>query len=84
MNSDDAHGERPLDEASLRVLVVSRTDRRGNSAPVLDSKVRSLAVRMSERLRGEWESEVEISPLYLRARALHFERTKRERLRAKR
>ncbi|HYG64281.1 MAG TPA: NAD(P)H-dependent oxidoreductase [Thermoanaerobaculia bacterium] len=59
MKPDDDNGKRPLSERPFRVLILSGSDRRQYNCPGVDSKSRTLMLRMAERLPQEWEIDYE-------------------------
>lgn len=69
MRPDDENGQRPLSERPFRVLILSGSDRRQYNCPGVDSKSRSLMLRLAERLPQEWEIDYEdLGNVYGRAR----------------
>jgi len=69
MRPDDTNGLRPPGERPLRLLVIAGSDRRQYNCPGVDSKARSLALRMERRLPQDLEIDVEdLGNLYGRAR----------------
>src|SRR5204863_1410227 len=59
MKPNDANGRLPTAERPLRVLLVAGSDRRQYNCPGVDSKARTLVLRMADRLPAEWEIDYE-------------------------
>jgi hypothetical protein len=59
MKPNDENGKLPTNERPFRVLIISGSDWRQYNCPGVDSKSRSLMMRMSERLPQEWEIDYE-------------------------
>lgn len=59
MKPDDRNGKLPLAERPFRVLLIAGSDRRQYNCPGVDSKARTLMLRMAERLPQTWEIDVE-------------------------
>jgi hypothetical protein len=59
MKPNDENGKRSPGERPLRVLLLSGSDRRQYNCPGVDSKSRTLMLRMAERLPQEWEIDYE-------------------------
>lgn len=69
MKPDDENGKLPTSERPFRVLVISGSNRRQYNCPGVDSKARTLMLRMAERLPQEWEIDYEdLGNVYARAR----------------
>jgi hypothetical protein len=69
MKPNDENGRLPTSERPFRVLIISGSDRRQYNCPGVDSKARTLMLRMSERLPQEWEIDYEdLGNIYARAR----------------
>ncbi len=69
MKPNDENGKLPTSERPFRVLVISGSDRRQYNCPGVDSKARTLMLRMAERLPQEWEIDYEdLGNVYARAR----------------
>jgi hypothetical protein len=69
MKPNDENGKLPTATRPFRVLVISGSDRRQYNCPGVDSKARTLMLRMSERLPQEWEIDYEdLGNVYARAR----------------
>ncbi|HSU17768.1 hypothetical protein [Longimicrobium sp.] len=69
MKPDDANGNLPPGERPFRVLLIAGSQRRQYNCPGVDSKARTLMLRMADRLPGEWEIDVEdLGNVYGRAR----------------
>ena len=50
MKPDDSNGQRPTAERPFRVLIIAGSNRRQYNCPGVDSKARTLMLRMAERL----------------------------------
>jgi multimeric flavodoxin WrbA len=69
MKPNDENGRLPTSERPFRVLIISGSDRRQYNCPGVDSKARTLMLRMAERLPQEWEIDYEdLGNVYARAR----------------
>jgi hypothetical protein len=69
MKPNDANGRLPTAQRPLRVLLVAGSSRRQYNCPGVDSKARTLMLRMAERLPQEWEIDYEdLGNVYGRAR----------------
>jgi hypothetical protein len=69
MRPNDESGKLPTGERPFRVLIISGSDRRQYNCPGVDSKSRTLMMRMSVRLPPEWEIDYEdLGNVYARAR----------------
>ncbi|HEY0378359.1 MAG TPA: NAD(P)H-dependent oxidoreductase [Pyrinomonadaceae bacterium] len=69
MRPNDESGKLPTSERPFRVLIISGSDRRQYNCPGVDSKSRTLMMRMSEQLPPEWEVDYEdLGNVYARAR----------------
>ncbi|MDQ3340812.1 MAG: NAD(P)H-dependent oxidoreductase [Myxococcota bacterium] len=69
MKPDDSNGKRPTAERPFRVLVIAGSNRRQYNCPGVDSKARTLMLRMADRLPAEWEIDIEdLGNVYGRAR----------------
>ncbi|MET0400664.1 MAG: flavodoxin family protein [Longimicrobiaceae bacterium] len=69
MKPNDENGHIPVEKRPLRVLLVSGSQRRQYNCPGVDSKSRTLMLRMADRLPQEWEIDVEdLGNVYGRAR----------------
>lgn len=69
MKPDDRNGHRPLAERPFRVLIIAGSDRRQYNCPGVDSKSRTLMLRMADRLPQDWEIDIEdLGNVYARAR----------------
>ena len=69
MKPNDENGKLPISERPFRVLIISGSDRRQYNCPGVDSKSRTLMLRMAERLPQEWEIDYEdLGNVYARAR----------------
>src|SRR5947207_13731117 len=69
MKPKDENGKLPTSERPFRVLIISGSDRRQYNCPGVDSKSRTLMLRMAGRLPQEWEIDYEdLGNVYARAR----------------
>ena len=69
MKPNDASGKLPIEERPFRVLIISGSERRQYNCPGVDSKSRTLMLRMADRLPQEWEIDMEdLGNVYARAR----------------
>ena len=69
MKPNDENGKLPPNERPFRVLVLAGSDRRQYNCPGVDSKARSLMLRMGDRLPQEWEIDLEdLGNVYRRAK----------------
>jgi len=69
MKPNDENGKLPTGERPFRVLVISGSNRRQYNCPGVDSKSRTLMLRMAERLPSTWEIDYEdLGNVYARAR----------------
>jgi hypothetical protein len=69
MKPDDESGKLSLDQRPFRVLILSGSNRRQYNCPGVDSKSRTLMLRMAERLPQDWEIDYEdLGNVYGRAR----------------
>ncbi len=59
MKPNDENGKVPTSERPFRVLILSGSDRRQYDCPGVDSKSRTLMLRMAERLPQDWEIDYE-------------------------
>ncbi len=59
MKPNDENAKRPHTERPFRVLIISGSDRRQYNCPGVDSKSRTLMLRMAEQLPSEWEIDYE-------------------------
>ena len=59
MRPDDSNGHRPTSDRPFRVLVIAGSDRRQYNCPGVDSKARTLMLRMADRLPPDWEIDYE-------------------------
>ena len=68
MLPNDASGKLPLEERLFRVLLISGSNRRQYHCSGVDSKSRTLMLRMAERLPRDWEIDYEdLGNVYSRA-----------------
>ena len=69
MKPNDTSGSLPIEERPFRVLIISGSERRQYNCPGVDSKSRTLMLRMADRLPQEWEIDMEdLGNVYARAR----------------
>ena len=59
MRPNDDSGKLPVEQRPFRVLLISGSDRRQYNCPGVDSKSRSLMLRMAQRLPQDWEIDYE-------------------------
>jgi hypothetical protein len=59
MKPKDENGKLPLAARPFRVLIISGSERRQYNCPGVDSKSRTLMLRMAEHLLQEWEIDLE-------------------------
>jgi hypothetical protein len=59
LNPNDENGKLPTAERPFRVLIIAGSNRRQYNCPGVDSKARTLMLRMAERLPAEWEIDFE-------------------------
>lgn len=59
MKTKDENGKLPTSQRPFRVLILSGSNRRQYNCPGVDSKSRTLMMRMAERLPQEWEIDIE-------------------------
>lgn len=59
MRPNDDSGKLPIEQRPFRVLIISGSNRRQYNCPGVDSKSRTLMLRMAERLPAEWEIDYE-------------------------
>ncbi|HEY9625104.1 MAG TPA: NAD(P)H-dependent oxidoreductase [Crinalium sp.] len=69
MKPNDESGKLPPEQRPFRVLIISGSNRRQYNCPGVDSKSRTLMLRMAERLPQEWEIDYEdLGNVFARAR----------------
>ena len=69
MRPDDSSGNLPTSERPFRILIIAGSDRRQHNCPGVDSKARTLMLRMADALPDEWEIDYEdLGNVYSRAR----------------
>jgi NADPH-dependent FMN reductase len=69
MKPNDENGHLPPDQRPLRILIIAGSDRRQYNCPGVDSKARTLMLRMADLLPPEWEIDYEdLGNVYGRAR----------------
>ena len=69
MKPDDSNGKRPTAERPFRVLVIAGSNRRQYNCPGIDSKARTMMLRLADRLPAGWEVDIEdLGNVYGRAR----------------
>src|SRR5437868_1189772 len=56
---NDKNGNLPAEKRPFRVLLISGSNRRQYNCPGVDSKSRTLMLRMADRLPQEWEIDLE-------------------------
>jgi hypothetical protein len=59
MKPNDENGKLPTSQRPYRVLIIAGSNRRQYNCPGVDSKARTLMLRMAERLPAEWEIDFE-------------------------
>jgi hypothetical protein len=59
MKPNDENGKLPTSERPFRVLIISGSNRRQYNCPGVDSKSRTLMLRMADRLPSDWEIDYE-------------------------
>jgi hypothetical protein len=59
MKPDDRNGKLPPAKRPFRVLLIAGSDRRQYNCPGVDSKARTLMLRMADRLPQAWEIDLE-------------------------
>src|SRR5436853_1815665 len=59
MKPNDENGKLPTKDRPFRVLIISGSNRRQYNCPGVDSKARTLMLRMAERLPQDWEIDYE-------------------------
>ena len=59
MKPNDDHAKLPPDKRPFRILIISGSQRRQYNCPGVDSKSRTLMLRMAEMLPDEWEIDYE-------------------------
>lgn len=69
MKPNDENGKLPTEQRPFRVLIISGSNRRQYNCPGVDSKSRTLMLRMAERLPQDWEIDYEdLGNVFTRAR----------------
>ncbi len=69
MKPNDENGRLPTNERPFRILIIAGSDRRQYNCPGVDSKARTLMLRMAARLPAEWEIDYEdLGNVFARAR----------------
>lgn len=69
MKPNDENGKLPTEQRPFRILIISGSNRRQYNCPGVDSKSRTLMLRMAERLPQTWEVDYEdLGNVYARAR----------------
>lgn len=69
MRPDDSSGNLPTSERPFRVLIIAGSERRQHNCPGVDSKARTLRLRMADALLDAWEIDYEdLGNVYSRAR----------------
>ena len=59
MKPNDDNAKLPADKRPFRVLIISGSDRRQYNCPGVDSKARTLMLKMAEALPADWEIDYE-------------------------
>lgn len=59
MKPDDRNGHLPVERRPFRVLIIAGSNRRQYNCPGVDSKARTLMLRMASRLPTAWEIDFE-------------------------
>lgn len=69
MRPNDENGKLPAAQRPFRVFIIAGSDRRQYNCPGVDSKARTLMLRMADRLPQQWEIDYEdLGNVYGRAR----------------
>jgi len=69
MRPNDESGKLPPDQRPFRILILSGSQRRQYNCPGVDSKSRTLMLRMADRLPADWEIDYEdLGNVYARER----------------
>jgi len=69
MKPNDENAKLPIDQRPFRVLIISGSGRRQYNCPGVDSKSRTLMLKMAEMLTQDWEIDYEdLGNVYARAR----------------
>jgi multimeric flavodoxin WrbA len=69
MKPNDENAKLPPEQRPFRVLIISGSDRRQYNCPGVDSKSRTLMLKMAEMLPQDWEIDYEdLGNVYARAR----------------
>src|SRR4028118_1690265 len=69
MKPNDANAKLPTDQRPFRILIISGSNRRQYNCPGVDSKSRTLMLRMASQLPQDWEIDYEdLGNVYARAR----------------
>jgi multimeric flavodoxin WrbA len=68
MRPNDNNGKLPVEQRPFRVLIIAGSDRRQYNCPGVDSKARTLMLRMARQLPEDWEIDYEdLGNIYGRA-----------------
>ncbi len=59
MRPDDSNGNLPTSARPFRILIIAGSDRRQHNCPGVDSKARTLMLRMAVVMPPEWEIDYE-------------------------
>ena len=59
MKPNDENAKLPPEQRPFRVLIISGSDRRQYNCPGVDSKSRTLMLKMAEMLPQDWEIDYE-------------------------
>jgi NADPH-dependent FMN reductase len=69
MKPNDKNAKLPADQRPFRILIIAGSQRRQYNCPGVDSKARTLMLRMSENLPQQWEIDYEdLGNVYARER----------------
>ena len=69
MKPNDENAKLPLEERPFRILIIAGSQRRQYNCPGVDSKARTLMLRMTQNLPAEWEIDYEdLGNVYARER----------------
>jgi hypothetical protein len=69
MKPNDKNGKLPTSDRPFRILIIAGSNRRQYNCPGVDSKARTLMLRMAGRLPREWEIDYEdLGNVFARAR----------------
>ncbi len=69
MKPNDKNAKLPPEQRPFRILIISGSERRQYNCPGVDSKSRSLMLRMADKLPQDWEIDYEdLGNVYGRAK----------------